>query len=120
MTTVLWIVQGLLAAAFLGAGAGKLMKSPDELVEMGMDYADDFSGGQIKTIGALEVLGGVGVVVPAAVGVVPVLTGLAAVGLVLTMLGAIVTHVRRGEYPMIVVNLILGAMAGFVASQYLM
>ncbi len=60
MTTVLWIIQGLLAFAFAGAGVTKLSKSPAELVDNGMGWAEDFSAGQVKAIGALELAGGLG------------------------------------------------------------
>ena len=120
MTTLLWILQALLAFAFLGAGFMKLTKTRADLVEKGMGYADDLTDGQVKTIGALEVLGAVGVIAPVATGIVPMLSGVAAAGLVLTMIGAAATHIRRGEVPMIVPNLILGGMAGFVAYSHLL
>ena len=120
MTTMFWILQGLLALAFLGAGSMKLMKTRPELKEMGMGYVEDFSDGQIKAIGGLEVLGGIGVILPAAIGFMPMLSGLAAAGLLLTMLGAAATHIKRGELPMIVPPLVLGTMAGYVAFSYLM
>lgn len=120
MSTVMWILQGLLAFAFLGAGATKLMNDSEELAGMGMDYAEDFSDAQINAIGAVEVLGAVGIIVPSAVGVVPILSGVAAAGLTLTMVGGSITHIRRGEYPMISVNLVLGAMAAYVAVHLLL
>jgi len=120
MSTVMWIIQGFLAFAFLGAGMMKLSMSPENIVEMGMDYAEDFSNGQIKAIGTVEVLGGLGVILPTALGVMPVLAGVAAVGLVLTMIGGALTHIGRGEYPMIVMNIFLGGLAAYVAFQILM
>ena len=119
MTTTLWIVQGLLAVAFLAAGSMKLMKSPEDLVSKGMGWAADFSASQVKAIGGLEALGAIGLILPVALNILPILTGVAAVGLVLTMLGAAVTHARRKEFPMIAPNVVLGAMAGFVAYSHL-
>ena len=120
MTTTLWILQGILAAAFLGAGSMKLMKTPEELVAMGMAWAEDFSPGQVKTIGLLEALGAIGLILPVALNIAPVLTGVAAAGLVLTMGGAIAVHIKRGEFPMIAPGAVLGAMAAFVAYSHLM
>ena len=120
MTTLLWILQGLLAFAFLAAGSMKLMKSREDLKAKGMGWVDDFSGGQVKGIGALELLGAIGIILPVAIGVLPLLSGVAAAGLTLTMLGAAATHAKRGEWPMIGANVVLGGLAGFVAWSHLM
>jgi len=114
MNTVLWIVQGLLAAAFLMAGSNKLMRTKEQLQPM-MGWVEDFSPGALRVIGALEVLGALGLILPAVTGILPVLTPVAALGLVLTMLGAAATHVRRGEYPMIGINAVLMLLAVFIA-----
>jgi uncharacterized membrane protein YphA (DoxX/SURF4 family) len=114
MNIVLWIIAGLLAAAFLAAGTMKLSQ-PKEKLSAGMPWTDDFSAGAIKGIGALELLAAIGLVLPAALDIVPVLVPLAALGLVLVMAGAMVTHARRKENQMIVVNLALAALAGIVA-----
>ena len=114
MNIALWIVQILLALAFLMAGAMKAMKPRLEMAER-MPYVEDFSDGQIKLIGALEVLAAIGLILPAVTGILPVLTPLAAVGLVLTMIGAALTHQRRGETSAIGMNIILLVLAAFVA-----
>jgi uncharacterized membrane protein YphA (DoxX/SURF4 family) len=111
---VLWIIAGLLAAAFLAAGAMKLTQ-PKEKLSAGMPWTDDFSAGAIKGIGALEVLAAIGLVLPAALDVVPVLVPLAALGLVLVMVGAMATHARRKESQAIVINLVLAGLAAVVA-----
>lgn len=113
MNTVLWIVQGLLAAAFLMAGSNKLLKTKEQLQPM-MAWVEDFSPGTLKVIGALELLGALGLILPAVTGVLPGLTPVAALGLVLTMLGAAATHARRGEYPLIGINTILMLLAVFI------
>ena len=69
----------------------------------------------VKTIGSLELLAAIGLILPALTKILPILTPLAATGLVLTMIGASLTHFRRKEYPMIGVNLVLLALAAFVA-----
>lgn len=114
MNTALWIVQALLALVFLGAGGQKLTQPYEKYAER-MAYARDFSPGAIRAIGALEVLGAIGVVLPALTGILPWLTPTAGIGLGLVMLGAMATHLRRKEYSMIIVNLVLLALAVFVA-----
>ncbi len=115
MNIVLWIIAGLLAAAFGAAGLMKLAQPKAKLAESGMGWTEDFSDGQVKLIGLAEVLGAVGLILPAALDIAPVLTPLAAAGLALLMVGAAVTHVRRGEKNMLPVNLVLGGLAAFVA-----
>jgi uncharacterized membrane protein YphA (DoxX/SURF4 family) len=115
MNTVLWVVAAVLAVAFLAAGAMKLTKPRSSLAESGQAWVEDFSDGAVKGIGALEVLAAIGLILPALVDIATVLVPLAATGLVLLMLGAAITHARRREYPNIAVNLVLGALALFVA-----
>ena len=114
MNTAIWIVQILAALAFGMAGFMKLTQPHEKLVT-NMKWVEDFAPNTIKVIGALELLGAIGLILPALTGILPSLTALAGVGLVLVMLGAIFTHIRRGEYPMIVINLVLLALAAFVA-----
>ncbi|MBK6870762.1 MAG: DoxX family protein [Kineosporiaceae bacterium] len=115
MNVFLWILAGLLAVAFLGAGAMKLSQPKAKLSASGMPWVDDFSAGQVKTIGALEVLAAIGLIGPPLTGIAPVLAPLAALGLVLTMIGAAVVHARRGETQGIVVNAVLLILAAVVA-----
>ncbi|MEV6306884.1 DoxX family protein [Actinoplanes sp. NPDC051861] len=115
MNVVLWIVASLLAGAFAVAGAMKLSKSREQLAASGMGWAEDFSAGTVKLIGALELLAGIGLILPAALDIVPVLVPLAALGLVLMMVGAIVVHLRRGERQMALPAVVLLLLAAFVA-----
>ena len=115
MNITLWIIAGLLALAFLAAGAMKLAKSRAQLAESGMAWTEDFSDTQVKLIGLVEVLGAIGLILPAALGIAEILTPLAAAGLALTMLGATVVHARRGEKSNTPVTLVLAALAAFVA-----
>lgn len=82
--------------AFLMAGAMKVMKPKSEIEEK-MARAKDFSESQIKMIGMIEVLGALSLILPAATEIMPILTPIAAVGLALTMLGAIITHLRNKD-----------------------
>jgi uncharacterized membrane protein YphA (DoxX/SURF4 family) len=111
----LWIIAGILAAAFAMAGLMKLAQPKAKLAESGMAWTEDFSEGQVKAIGAVEVLGALGLILPAAFDIAPILTPIAAAGLALTMLGATIVHARRGESSNIVVTLVLAALAAFVA-----
>jgi len=110
----LWTVQILLALAFLMAGFMKATRPKEELQDK-MAYVEDFSQGTVRLIGTLEILGAIGLVLPVLTGILPWLTPLAAVGLALTMVGAAITHIRRGESQMIVTNVVLLALAAFVA-----
>jgi uncharacterized membrane protein YphA (DoxX/SURF4 family) len=113
MNTAIWIVQILLALAFGMAGFMKLTQ-PREKLATNMGWVNDFAPNIVKTIGGLELLAAIGLIVPALTGILPILTPVAAIGLILTMLGASLTHFRRGEMPMIAVNLVLLALAAFV------
>jgi uncharacterized membrane protein YphA (DoxX/SURF4 family) len=113
MSITLWVVQVLLAVAFLGAGATKLSQ-PKEKLAKNMAWVEDFSQGTVRLIGTLEVLGAIGLVLPALTGVLPWLTPLAAAGLVLLMIGAALAHLRRTEYGNIAVNAVLLILAAFV------
>ncbi len=115
MNVVLWIVAGVLAAAFLASGLMKLAQPKKKIVDSGMGWAEDFSDGAVKGIGALEVLGALGLILPAVFDVATVLVPIAASGLALIMLGAAVTHARRKESQMVVVNVVLLLLAAFVA-----
>lgn len=115
MNIALWIIAGLLAAIFLASGVMKLILSKEKLAASGMGAVESFGAGSIKAIGILEVLAAVGLILPAALDLAPVLVPLAAIGLVLLMVGAAITHLRRQEAQVIVVNLALLALAVLVA-----
>lgn len=109
-----WALQILLAVAFLGAGAMKLTTPKAKLLENpAMGWANDFSEMQIQLIGAAEVAGGIGLVAPAATGILPILTPVAGIALAVIMAGAAVTHIQRGEP--FVFPALLGALSALVA-----
>lgn len=115
MDIALWVVQALLALAFLGAGSMKLIRSREQLLEGGMGFVEDMPMNAVRVIGILEVAAAIGLILPMLLNILPILTPLAAVGLVLTMIGAAITHLRRGEYTGVVPNIVLLALALFVA-----
>jgi hypothetical protein len=114
MNLSLWIIAGLLAAVFL-VGSAKLFVPKEKLATMpGGGWVEDFSAGTVKAIGALEFLAAVGLILPAALDIAPVLVPLAALGGALLMVGAIITRLRRHEAA-VVADLAYLAMAVFVA-----
>jgi len=115
MNLPLWIVAIVLAATFTGSGLLKLLVPKDKLVTFGQGWAQDYSQTSIRLIGLAEILGAIGLVLPAAVHIAPILVPLAAVGLILVMVGAAVVHARRNETVNIAVNVVLIALAVFVA-----
>lgn len=104
MNLVLWALQTILAVMFIIAGLTKVSQ-PKEKLRTAMSWVDDFSPTTVKVIGGLEILGAVGLILPWASGIAPVLTPIAALGLVALMLGAAATHLRRKEAQPIVINL---------------
>lgn len=114
MNTALWIAQILLALLFGMAGWLKVSK-PKAALEPKLAWMADFPQSTIRIIGLAELLGAVGLVLPAASGVVPILTPLAATGLAIIMVLAIVVHARRQEKQAIAINVALLAIALFVA-----
>jgi uncharacterized membrane protein len=114
MNVAVWVLQILLALAFLLAGATKVSQ-PRQKLAASMGWVEDFSDTGVRTIGVLELLGGVGLLLPAVTGVATVLVPLAAVGLALLMVLAAATHRRRGELPMIGINAVLLLLAVVVA-----
>ncbi len=95
MDIALWIVAGIAAAAFLMAGAMKLMQG--KKVEEKMAWAKHYSDAGIRGIGAAEVAGALGLILPAVTGIAVWLVPTAAIGLVIVMIGAVMRHVKDGE-----------------------
>ena len=114
MTVALWIVQILLAVIFLAAGVIKATQPLDKLAKP-MPWIGDFRPGVVRFIGVIEVLGALGLVLPVALDIAPVLSPVAAIGLAVTMLAAAIVHARRKENSQIPGNLVLMALAIFVA-----
>ncbi len=111
----LWVVQGLLAFAFLAAGAMKATQPLDALLDGGMSFVAYTPTALVRFIGVSEVLGAFGLILPAALRIQPKLTPLAAALLALVMALAASTHVVNGEPEALPANLVLGGLALFVA-----
>lgn len=110
----LWIVQVLLAGMFLMAGVTKTFTPVAELAKM-MPWVADSSALLVRFVGVSELLGGLGLILPALTRIRPVLTVAAAAGLVVVMVLAAGLHVYRGELSGLPINFILGGLAAFVA-----
>lgn len=113
MLIALWIINGLLALAFLAVGSMKLFRSKPALQSMGMAWTEDFSDAAVKLVGAAEIVGAVGLILPLLTGIAPLLTPIAATALALLMIGAVVVHLRRKESP--VPPLVLGILSAVSA-----
>ena len=114
MTSALWVAQGFAALVFLFTGALKLVMPKDKLAGK-MHWAATWPPGRIKLLGLAEVAEAIGLVLPAALHVAPVLTPIAAICLAGLMVGAIETHRRLHEsfVPALVLALVcVGIAAG--------
>lgn len=114
MNMALWIVTIVLAVSFLGSGLMKQFVPKDKLVTSGQGWAADFSQANIRLIGLVEIVGAMGLVLPAVTHIAPILVPMAAIGLILVMVGAAIVHARRREAPNVAVNVVLLALAAFV------
>ncbi|MFF8649332.1 DoxX family protein [Streptomyces griseoluteus] len=114
MNVFLWVMQILLALVMLASGALMLARSREKLADS-MTWVTAFTPAQIKGLGLLKVLAAIGLVLPAATGIAPIWTPIAAVGVALLMIGAAITHLRAHELPNIVVNAVLFALAAVIA-----
>lgn len=112
----LWAVQALLALVYLAAGGLKVVRPREQLVASGnFDWMKDTSDAGVKAVGAVEVLGALGLILPELTGIAPILTPIAAVGLVVVQIGAIRVHLTRNERQPLPANGILLLLAAFVA-----
>jgi hypothetical protein len=115
MTYALWTIQGLLAALFLFAGGTKLILPMDVLMSMGSPNQIPLPGWFVRFIGVVEVLGAAGLILPWLLHIRPGLTPLAAIGLVIIMIGATVITVASGDVAPALIPLVVGLLAAFVA-----
>ena len=115
MNIALWIIAGILAMAFAGTGFMKLTSSKEDLLPK-MPWVADFSATQVRGIGVIELLGAIGLILPPLLDIAPILTPIAATGLALTMAGAVVVHLRRGDgIAAAVPAIVLGGLSAFLA-----
>jgi putative oxidoreductase len=111
----LWIVQVLLGLLFLMTGGFKSFVSEEEILKVAL-WPQTTGMGMVRFAGAVELLGGLGLILPSATRILPKLTPLAAAGLVLVMATAAAIHLGRGdELGKVPVTFVFGALAAFVA-----
>jgi uncharacterized membrane protein YphA (DoxX/SURF4 family) len=115
MHILLWVVQVLLACAFGMAGVMKSTQPVEALVQGGMAWAGQMPLAVVRFIGVSELLGAMGLILPAATKIKPFLTPLAALGLLTIMILAMAFHLSRGEVQATPINIVLGGLAAFVA-----
>ncbi|ORW25442.1 hypothetical protein AWC18_01980 [Mycolicibacter nonchromogenicus] len=117
MNTALWIIAGVIAAGFAIGGTTLLLLPRTKYRALGASqhWVDDFGDSHLKVVGTIKLLGATGLVLPAAVGVAPLLVPIAATGLMLFMAGAATTRFRRSEWLYLVGDTVFIAMFAFLA-----
>jgi uncharacterized membrane protein YphA (DoxX/SURF4 family) len=114
MNTVLWVAQIVVGLAFIMAGTMKAFRA-EQATQRGMKWVGEVPRGLVAFIGISELLGGLGLILPAATGVLSWLTPLAGACLAVVMLLAAAFHASRKEYNGIPINLVLLILSAFVA-----
>lgn len=117
MNIALWILAAVLATAFTIGAAGQIFLSKERYRSLhpSQHWAVDFGPGHLKAIGTLKLLGAIGLILPPLVGIAPVLSPMAAVGLMLFMAGAATTRFRRSEWRNMAVDVMFLAAFAFLA-----
>ena len=116
MNTALWIAAALLAVVAVTGGVSKAFVPQAKLAaHPGGAWTGERSAGFVKTLGVLELLAAAGLILPAALGIAPILVPVTAACWVLLMIGAMITHLRHGEAKFVALNLAYLAVAVFVA-----
>jgi uncharacterized membrane protein len=117
MNLFLWILACGLALAFTVGGVSQLVMPRERYRAVGpsQHWVDDFDDVHLKIIGSIKILGCLGLILPAATGVVPTLTPLAACGLMLVMSGAVTTRFRRREWRFLVGDLLYVSLFALLA-----
>ena len=111
MNVILWVIQILLAIAFLVSGITKVTRSGERL-KAGLP---EFHPGVIRLVAVAEIVGALGLILPGITGIAPILTPVAATGLAIIMVGAVITHARRHEGKAAAINVVLLVLTVVVA-----
>ena len=106
MEQIILGLQIILCLIFLYFGSLKMFM-PIEQIEKKVSWAHDYSTSKLKFFGFLEIIGGLGLILPYQLDVLPILTPMAATGLAMVMAGAAVVHLRRDEIKMIFLNILI-------------
>jgi hypothetical protein len=116
MNIALWIAAGLLAGVALAGGITKTFLPKEKLAaHEGGRWTGDASVGFVKTLGILELLAAVGLILPAVLDIAPVVVPVTAVCWVVLMVGAMITHGRYGQFKLVMLNSVYLALAAYIA-----
>jgi len=107
-----WIAQVLLAATFIWSSATKLLSSPATLAAMWPWTGTHLT--LVKFTAIVDLLAGIGLILPTLLRIRPILTVYAAIGTIVLMIVAGIFHIMRGEGNAIGVNIFFAIVAGFV------
>lgn len=113
LNIALWIAQGLISLTLVWGAYAKLLQPLEETAKM-MPWALD-NPGLLKFTGIIDLLGGLGLILPAALRVQPKLTVFAAYGIIALMVLGSIFHISRGEAPLIGMNIFILLVAIFIA-----
>jgi hypothetical protein len=112
----LWIATSLLALVALVGGLTKTLVRKERLAaQHGGEWTRGASARFVKTLGTLEILAAIGLILPAVVDVATILVPIAATCWVLLMVGAMTVHGRLGQYRLVLLNVAYLALAAFIA-----
>ena len=106
MNIVLWIIQGVLALIFLVTGFLKTFL-PLASLKKNLSWVSGASPISVRSLGIAEILGAIGLILPGITGILPWLTVVAALGLVIVMIGACIVHAKHQEYNVIVATILI-------------
>jgi hypothetical protein len=116
MNIILWVAAGILALVALAGGITKTFIPKEKLEHHdGAAWTRSVSPAFVKTLGVLELLAAIGLILPAVVDVAPVMVPVTAACWVALMIGAIVTHARLDQFKLVLVNSVYLALAVFIA-----
>lgn len=116
MNLALWVATGLLAAVAIVGGTTKTFVSKEKLSrQRGGEWTEHASVGFVKTLGILELLAAVGLILPVVLDIAVVMVPVTAACWVLLMVGAMITHGRLGQPRLVIVNSVYLALAAFIA-----
>lgn len=118
MTVAMWIINVILAIIFLATGVMHVARTPEQLAGSGMGWATEVSPAMVNTIGALEIIGAFGLILPIATGIAPFLAPVAAICLALVMAGAIAVHAKRSESVVVELVLMLACVASAIVGGF--
>lgn len=118
MNLVIWVVPVVLAIMVAGAGLGKVTQTREKLRQnANLRWVEDCSQTEVRGIGILGILAAVALILPSALKIAPVLTPVAALGVIGLMIGAAVTHLRRQELRVLPITIILRILAAVVVLE---